>query len=230
MSKITKYVSIGYSCAPKYFISTAILKENYYVFDYIGTSMWSVIELINNNFEDFITDEIIKKILIDTKKTLMYTNKKYYVRFIHDICDQRIKLPNYLENLKTTYERRITRFFELLADHNVNNKLLCFLRTEENNTNRIIHDEHKHKFDKSEHYYICEFSNLIKTKYPTMKFIILYINYSDNLIFDKNNKIIFFSKTLKEDGMCHFVDHVKHIISNNDIYINNCINEIYPDI
>ena len=223
MSKIDKYISIGFSCGPKFFIST-VQDENYYVFDHIGTSMWSIIELINNNFKDFSSKQYMTIMHITKDDKPMYTNTKYYVRFLHE----QIKKKFDFKNFKNKYDRRIGRFFKLLEDYGKNNKILCFLRTEENHINRIIPDEHKDKYDEPEYYYLCEFSNLIKNKYPMMKFVIIYINYSEKSDFDKDNNIICFSKMITHDkAPKDFVKHVTKVISDNDTYINKCIDDLY---
>lgn len=228
MSDIDKYISLGYSCGPKFFIST-ILKEEYYVFDYLGSSMWSIIELLNNNFKDFINESLIKKMEI-TKNNYIYTNKKYYIRFLHDF-DARKKESLYnkyfYKKLENAYTRRIFRFLNLFKVFNTNSKILGIIRTQEPTSNRIIYDEYKDKFEKSEYFYLCEFSNLLKHMYPQLKFIILYINYFDDLKFDEKYNIISFYKDDDKDTMGMFVPHVNNILKNNNDFINDSIKKLY---
>jgi len=225
---IDKFISIGYSCGPKIFLNEK-KKEEYLVFDYIGTSMWAINLLINNDFEDFLSINNIKKMQIN-ENTKIYTNEKYYIRFFHEIDIKMNELNKvYIQDLKEKYERRIARFNDLLNEYNTNNKILCFVRTQECVDGRIIYDEYKKYFEKSEYEHLCDFSTLIKTKYPTMKFIILYINYSENLVFDKNNNIVSFKKTKKQDTMVNFKILMENIFSKNIEYVNDCLSELYPN-
>jgi hypothetical protein len=133
---------------------------------------------------------------------------------------------SYYKELTNKYDRRISRFINLLNSNN--EKPLCFIRTEETKDNRIIYEEHAEKFIKSEYDYICDFSNIIKNKYPKLKFIILYFNYSKNLDFNQEYNIISFSKNKQNhDSMPGFVSFTKNIFKTHDIFINDCITKLY---
>ena len=122
----------------------------------------------------------------------LITNKKYYTRFMHDftnhtdnISDEEFKL------FEEKYNRRITRFKNILSDCNSNNKSILFLRIEENNTNRIIYDEYKNKMD--EHACSILFEQIILKLYPNLKFKLVVISkYS--LTKKISNNIIFLGK------------------------------------
>ena len=79
-----KIISLGSNCFIKLFLNDINYKEETYFFDYIGTSMWSINELIENNFNDlFNKDKFEKKqILFLGKDKYIY---QYYLRFKHDV-------------------------------------------------------------------------------------------------------------------------------------------------
>ena len=183
-------ISIGYNCSIKMYIKSIIDQETH-LFDWIGTSMWGVNKFINNNFDLFNKNDFdsISLFIGDTPDKNMFGNKKYNFRFIHDLPNgmtfdktliqknsngQIIKI-NYYDAFKTKYERRITRFKELLES----TKSIVFIRLEEVMTNRIIHDVYKNDYSKPEIQHIKEFINIISNKYPKLKFKVIFISTSN---------------------------------------------------
>lgn len=176
-------ISLGYNCFIKKYLDYKYVKTETSFFDYIGTSMWTINELINNDFKDLFDINDYKLLKILNKYTVV--NKKYYIRVPH--C-----LDNNLKNFnifKDKYERRIIRLQTQLKE----NKKILFIRLEENMLNREIYPEYKDKFKKTELEYIYEFCDLMKIKYPKLEIKFIYISKNhetkidNNIIILKNN-------------------------------------------
>ena len=228
-------VSLGYSCYPKIFIKKIIKKETHF-FDYLGSSTWSIINLLNNNFDNFFNKK--KYYYLNGKfkpydKNFLIYNKEYYIRFVHD--NDFLKSGNAWNEFKNKYTRRFLRFNKLLKSEN---KLL-FLYLEENLLRfDKLYPEIKKYYPKKEKNYHIEQSKLeqsrmydivkiIKTKYNKHNFKIIYFSnfvektkYKDNIIFIKTD--------------CHYNNFEwnhwaskqcsKSIIDNYD-YINDILND-----
>jgi hypothetical protein len=77
------------------------------------------------------------------------------------------------------------------------NKCIVFIRLEEGMENKVIHENYKNLYLVSELEYVKEFIHIIKNKYPTLKFRVIYISKSqqtelnnDLLILHNNNNTI----------------------------------------
>ena len=78
-------ISLGYNCFPKLFIKKLINKETH-LFDYVGSSTWIILKLLENNFDNFLNKKFYyypNKTFIPHNSSYNITNKKYYLRFIH---------------------------------------------------------------------------------------------------------------------------------------------------
>ena len=115
-----KIYSLGYNCCVKRYIDTISKKGATNLFDYIGSSMWAINKLFENDFQDLFDINMYKNMEI-TPNYNVITNEKYYFRFLHDL-----KTMDNFKKFKESYERRIIRFKE---DLNNKNKIL-FIRLE----------------------------------------------------------------------------------------------------
>lgn len=234
-----KLVSLGWSCYPKSLIKKLNDQETHF-FDWIGSSTWGIIKLLNNDFKNIFNYEnyFIHKpfpIFIEHDKNYI-CNKEYYLRFNHD--------KNFYENekkwtiFKEKYSRRINRFLKLLkSDDN-----LLFIHLEEN-TIRFkypIYKEIKKYYPKNEKNYhieqskieqnrVKEIVKIIKTKYNKHNFKIIYFShfiketkYTDNIIFIKTDsyydKFNFLNWSKKQA--------IPSLINNYD-YINDILNNTH---
>ena len=200
----TTIISLGYNCSVKIFLKTMIDQPTY-LFDWIGSPMWGINKFINNNYNLFNKNEY-KKLQIYSENieyTHLLCNTKYYFKFIHDLPThstinktQIIKNKNgeiikinYYSSFKTKYERRIERFNELLNS----NKLIVFIRLEECIKNKIIHEEYRELYSKSEVEYVKEFMILIKNKYPNLNFKLIFLSKSN--LNELNNNLLILNNT-----------------------------------
>jgi hypothetical protein len=203
MNIFDKYIllSLGSNCNVKKYIDTIKPNNPTQFFDYIGTSMWAINELIENDFTDIFNKDDFENMRTSTKYGDIVTNKKYYLRFLHDLknidhdktkvytINNKIhvcKANNFAE-CKDKYDRRRQRFIDILTS---SNKIL-FIRLEEDNRDRIIYDIYKDKLQKSELEYTFDLSNTLKRKYSGLDFMILVISFNhDTTYYQEHNVIV----------------------------------------
>jgi len=194
-------LSLGTNCNVKKYIDTIKPNNPTQFFDYIGTSMWAINELIENDFSGVFNIDDFESMKTSTNYGDIVTNKKYYLRFLHDlknIDNDKLRVFKYKDSIsvckasnfvecKEKYERRSKRFIDLLSG---SNKIL-FIRLEEDNRNRIMYDMYKEKLQKSELEYTFDLSNTLKRKYTNLDFMILVISFNhDNMYYAKSNVIV----------------------------------------
>lgn len=210
-----KVVSLGCSCLCIKYIFTHVKGEQYNIFDYIGTSMWSILELLKNDFDGLMKKENIKKIQIKNSGPSIYTNIKYYVRFLHERMDEK----NIDLTIKTN-ERRIQRFKSILEKGGE----VIFLRFEESQENRIKYDEYSEYNKKSEYYYLLETSEWLK-KNTKLKFMIIYLGSSPTK-YDNDNNIIFININTNDYNWTNCEKLIDITLNNHFDLIKNAIKDL----
>ncbi len=202
LSKYTKTLSLGSTCfTKKFMLSIGINQETEY-FDYIGTPVWAITDLIKNNKLDKIfhyNDYKNIKILNDKEDSYNITYIPQFLIFKHDFAQTHKQLTQPLSfiqfnDFKAKYTRRALRF-----NHSLHHSdSILFIRYEQYK-NYIIHDIYKDKYEKNELTQLYEFSFMLKEKYSSLKFNILFFysnveeSYYDNIhniLILKNNKIL----------------------------------------
>jgi hypothetical protein len=173
------------------------------IFDYIGTSMWSIVELLKNDFAGLLEKDKLVKMPIRSQTELIWTNVTYYVRFLHDLMDAK-----HIDKTFEKNERRIIRFKSLINQ----NKPLILMRLEESQKNRIQYEQFNKYLDKTEHEYVVELSQWLKLN-TKLKFRILYLGTKETQ-YDAENNIIFIKTNIDE-----------HTWDNCNVTMNNLINE-----
>jgi hypothetical protein len=190
-------VSLGNKCHIKNFLNLYVDQPTN-IFDWVGSPQWGINKLINDNYDLFNPEDYGPVKIFNSKPLVLYSNKKYFFRFIHDLQpDTIINKISVIQNkyggftkidrfaiFKDKYQRRIDRFIELLNSTNY----VVFLRVEEYMTDKLMHKEHMESYAIPELEHVKEFINIIKNKYPTLKFKLIYFstiektNISDNLL------------------------------------------------
>lgn len=225
MDSFTDYISLGSNCFIKKYLDHIKKTAETHYFDYIGTSVWSIIDLFNNNFIDFTNKKLIEKIKITDKDndSSVFTNKKYYIRLLHEfnhkldvINDKEFKV------FVDKYTRRKDRFINLL---NADNKKILFMRLAENNQNRIMYNEYKEKHLDNEMNDLIKLSKMFKRMYPNIKFAILHINSNDKLLFDKKNSIVSVPCT-EQICWANAEKVIKNVIEKNKQFIYRKLNKL----
>ncbi|GMU19638.1 MAG: hypothetical protein AMXMBFR12_08300 [Candidatus Babeliales bacterium] len=106
-------ISLGINCQVAYQLRIHGLRYEAYPFDWIICPFDALIALIENKFKDFLAPEYLQLICTENEKYIL--NNLYGIKFLHDF-----KLnPNFMddyEKVRSTYERRIHRFYQKLSE------------------------------------------------------------------------------------------------------------------
>lgn len=159
INKFDQVCSLGYNCYPKLYLNDKKICKETNFFDYIGTSVWSIVELINNDFDGMFDKSNYKIMNIDRSKDteFLVVNEKYFIRCKHEFkktLDKKFdpeKIDEYeideeeLDNFIEKMKRRKERFMNLL----VSNESVIFLRYEEDTAKRQHLIKYKDKFKSS---------------------------------------------------------------------------------
>jgi Putative papain-like cysteine peptidase (DUF1796) len=225
MNKINQFknvVPIGYVCDVTSFLTQVNKRSRAYIFDRFGTPMWAVIELMKNNFDEFMLRDNMKCEKLfesETSPTILY-DSKYYVRFPFKKLDE-----NRFPHLVDSFHKRKDRFLDLLSLCNDETDPILFIRSEEHDSyndwgNRICIPEYEEKYKKDEYFHLIEFSKYIKTKYPSLPFKILFLNSKGQFLDEENNIIGI------DAPKCNYRDknigkEIKGIIRDNEEFLNS---------
>lgn len=111
MEKYKYIVSLGHFCSPAMEFQKIQRRQFSLPFDWLITSkLSSVIELINNEFEDFLNEEYLFQL---KEYPQYYRNKKYNIDFYHDFSPFK-SFDSQIDEISKKYNRRIERFFNII--------------------------------------------------------------------------------------------------------------------
>ena len=178
-------VSLGFSCHTKVYIEellqTRMIRQP---FDWIGCPMWSICELLKNDFKDFTEPKKLKpmkRFLGDHKDYL--THLDYNIVFVHDYGNQFHHIPAALHTkVSEDYQRRIQRWNELLESKTH----ILFFRLETDGRKRIQRPQFERQGTELD--YLKEFSKILQAK--NIKFSIVYLSTSSPRSYDSEHHII----------------------------------------
>lgn len=199
-------ISLGKSCYTSMFISELAKQDNKtynrYVFDWLGTPMWSICKLIEDDFVDLNNPEfLVYKNHFATKNESYVTNTKYNIIFAHDYNRYVNKiLPEQFAHVKAKYDDRAQRFRDVLAS----GKRILFFRLERDTPGLINFPEDN--ITEPELFYVQKFAQLMSAKGVNCR--IVFFTSSNPTGWDPVNKIC----------SVHF-DHIapKTVLLNKDI-------------
>jgi hypothetical protein len=177
-------ISLGFNCHVKVFIEQLGEKDRIpYLrqpFDWLGTPMWSICDMVASDFKDLANREyiVLRRRFVE-KDTKYLTNTIYNAAFVHDygkdisnVSDEKWK------QVEEDYSRRIKRWNATLTC----GKPILFLRLEEDAVERVDYPgsirEHP------EYYYVESFAKLMKEK--GVPFVILYLTTSTEMRWDRD--------------------------------------------
>jgi hypothetical protein len=217
LKKNNTLISLGPNCFVKEFIKFLNIDQETHFFDYIGSTLWSLCDLIENDFKDLFKYSDYKNMHV-LKNSHIYSNEKYYLNFKHDFPQKheggeiRINAPFFLQ-FEQKYKRRILRLKNLLES----GAPLLFIRTDLN-SNRVKNQIYKEKDENgSEIDYFKKLIQLIKKKYPKSNctFIFLTKHIEENTFFE-NEKLLYIkaSKQIEVYETCKidiFIELFKNI-------------------
>lgn len=179
LSQYDNIISLGYNCFPKKYLKYIEKTTETHFFDWIGTSLWTICDLIENDFNVFDDSSEFENMQIYPNRKIM-TEKKYYIRLVHDDIRDSNKLKDFIDK----YRRRANRFIDLMKI----GKEVLFIRYQDHEINRIPYDEYKEKQKYDEFYYIEKLVGIIKNKYHD-NFKIIFINNKKTEISDDKHII-----------------------------------------
>ncbi len=185
---VTKYdevISLGNNCYAKMYTERYlhISKETDF-FDYIGSPMWSIVELFKNDFTNLYKKEEYEMLQAWIDASASYvTNTRYNLKFRHDFVDYPIKETTFI-HFKNKYERRKIRLMNKIR----NLKKILFIRLEEQITNKNILEKFKDNYKDNEYEYIKEFIREIKGINPKLEVTVIYLSpkFKNNYIKEDN--------------------------------------------
>jgi len=210
-----KIICLGSNCYAKMLLDSGLkIKQNTHFFDYIGTSMWSILELLKNNFEGMYERENYKKIRVLKSEgdDFMITNIKYYIRVKHDFkqnfkvgVEDEIKEEEFKKFIEK-YKRREERIKEIFDSE----EAILFIRYEEQNQNRINYYENKIE----EYEGIIKFLKEMRNKNDNTSMI--YLSETRETNYDKDNRILTLNVKEKINHWSKAPDILKKVILKNE--------------
>ncbi len=174
-----KFVSQGYNCYCKTYIANSLqILQPTEFFDFIGSPMWAVMQLIQNEFQDIKRGETVIEPVEVVPGTTVQTERGYNLRFRHDFTVQTKRLSRFeMDFVLSKYERRAKCFLKLLQEE----KKIVFLRLEEKMEGRKVLSEENHLYysTASEIEYLQQFSNFLSSIATSLRFQIIFLAYED---------------------------------------------------
>ena len=187
IDKFDEVSSLGYNCYIKLYFNYIKIDQETQFFDYIGTSVWSIIELLNKDFDGMFdkSNYKIMNIMKSGDDQFLVVNEKYFIRCKHEFkktLDRKFdaeilneyeidkeELDDFIEKMK----RRKERFMNLLK----NNNSLLLIRYEEDPTGRHELKQFDEKFNISYIDNLKILSGIFKKINPEKKITILDISH-----------------------------------------------------
>lgn len=143
-------VSLGFACQVAYQTKLNGFRTHAYPFDVLITPYESMLLFIVNKGVNFLEPSNLHVLEVLPGGVLSVLEKGYNIQMIHDFT---LNFANY-NQVKAKYDRRIKRFFDLLAS----NKRVLFIRINLN------------------YYQAIELDNILHTLYPQLPYTILALN------------------------------------------------------
>ena len=218
METYDKVVSLGYVCNVPELLSKLNLRTEALPFDRVATPMWAVLELLSNEFQDFLSPEnITSGELFEDKPIPFVYDQRYYTRLL---ANTKVLNNAAYENLIQKMHRREKRLLKILED---GGKIL-FVRSEEPILHprlgkRKIFPEYSTKYDKNERYYLTQLSKLFKERYPELDFKILFLNHEGEFN-DTEHNIVGIPVGPSDYHGLHVQNKMKSHVDNHKDFIN----------
>ncbi len=217
-------ISLGFNCHVTVFIERLGDKDHRFYerqpFDWIGTPMWSITELISNSFADLCKRECIELRQRFVKQPSAFlTNTKYNVAFVHDYGKNPTSISTEKWNeVQMKYDRRISRWNATLASR----RPLLFIRLEESPLERVKYPDSTREQD--EFHYVKVFSKQMQEK--KVKFVVLYLSTTLPTQFDAEYSICVISFKKTSPDVIVSGDHIFAILKANHAFIQKTLRSI----
>jgi hypothetical protein len=214
-------ISLGYNCHVKVFIDRLGEREEraylHQPFDWIGTPMWSICEIIESDFADMANREMIPlRAKFTDKPDLFRVHSRYNLTFQHDFGKDVQTIPeSKWADVSEKYARRIERWKNTLDS----GKHILFIRLEMDFAHRIQYPEFQRPHD--EKHYVEHFAELMKEK--KIPFTVLFLTTSFPKGFDEERNICSIQFQKKKQTDIIGADPIQFIIEKNAPFIQLCI-------
>ena len=181
-------VSLGWNCHVALYIQDLgdmeRRRHERHVFDWFGSPMWSICELIDMDFEGMTdrTKIIPRRRFTDSFKEIL-SHTEYELRFLHEFKNDKNVTDEEWQQFEEKYTRRIQRFHDLLTMAKQRNKKIIFFRLEQEQSRRI---QYINRFE-NENFYVNYFADQMRAK--GIRFQIIYLtttvptHYKNNVIY-----------------------------------------------
>jgi hypothetical protein len=233
IEKFDSVSSLGYNCYTKLYFNSKKMDQETQFFDYIGTSVWSIIDLLNNDFEGMFDKSnytIMNVMKTGDDNQFLVVNEKYFIRSKHEFkktLDRKFdpetlneykinseELDDFIEKMK----RRKERFMNMLA----NNNSLLFIRYEEDPAGRLDLKQFDEKFNLSYIDGLKILSDMFKKINPAKKITILNLSHRhDKTEHLKEYGIIKLRMRKRIDHWKKCVTEFEKVFSNEKNFIEN---------
>lgn len=110
MQQFENVISLGHFCGPAMELERIGLRSGSYPFDWIGTTLQNTLELIDNNFEDFLRYDLLSQ---HVEKKSLYKNDRYGFITLHDFSKYE-PLSSQIEAVQEKFNRRIAKFYSAI--------------------------------------------------------------------------------------------------------------------
>ena len=158
------FVALGGDCYTRMLLNKLEKKEETQLFDYIGTSMWGINDMLENNFAELLNKKHYSmQTVIDKQIPVQHL---YNLRFMHD--GSIIKNTEINPEFMSRMERRVERMKTLLTT----TKNLIFIRAQERADRLWVPKE----YPKDEMPEIHRFLHLLRDKFGVETCQFVYIN------------------------------------------------------
>ena len=109
MKRFKNIISLGHFCSPAMEFERLGCRKYSFPFDWLITPDFNiVIDLIENNFADFLNEEYLNQI---KQYPSYYRNIKYNIDFYHDFSPLK-SFDSQISEVSEKYQRRIERFYK----------------------------------------------------------------------------------------------------------------------
>jgi hypothetical protein len=213
-------VALGYNCHVKVLVDRlGEMERTGYPrlpFDWLGTPMYSICDVLERDFEDFTNDELFK---VERRKkfadTEFLTNTKYDFCFVHDYGKNLHHISmTQLDKTEEDYKRRIQRWKTEVID---SGRHIVFFRLEQ------LTEERMHYLrEEPELFYLKQFAKIICEK--GVKFHIVW--FSQTAIeksYDRENHIITLPFRMGNIKTIISADHLQPVLQGSLGFVKDCL-------
>jgi len=213
-------VSLGYNCHVKVLVDRIgeMDRTGYprLPFDWLGTPMYSICDLLEKDFEGFNDDTAFK---VERRKkhlqTEYLTNTKYDFCFVHDYGKdlKNISLTQ-LDKTEEDYKRRIKRWKDEVID---SGRHIVFFRLEQ------LNEERTHYLrEEPEKFYVERFCDWMKAK--GVKFHVIWFSQTaTQRTYDKEHHIISLPFRMGDIKTTISADHLQPVLQGSLGFVKDCL-------